>query len=211
MARARPAGGRATSVGDEYRGVLGIRRNPRCTCHVVRRQARSRQDARNRQGPARSARRVRRPAGPARELTEASAPASPRRRRPRSSTPAPSLRRPCWAASPGTRGPDSATIPAAPAATLTADTAPLARRRHSRAPRPGDRRGQQDRHAPIHLGRRTRVIRRCRLRLLGLGLLCPARRARALLTRRTPTGLESFGEPGPGQWITIYANAATRS
>ena len=91
-------------------------------------------------------------------------------------------------------------------------------RAQARAPAPGrggaraspprsarDRRRQPHRQHALPLRRRPRLLPRQRLRLLGLGLLRAARAGRSA-ARWTPAS-SWLGQPGPGRWITIYANA----
>ena len=68
-----------------------------------------------------------------------------------------------------------------------------------------DRGRQRDRHDAVQVGRRPRALGRHRLRLLRLGLLRPPRRRPA--RRALVSGdFARWGSPGPGRWITIYAN-----
>ena len=78
--------------------------------------------------------------------------------------------------------------------------------RRARRHRPHHRRRQRDREVPVRLGRRPRLVRRQRLRLLGVREL-RARRRRACSTRRSSRAASrKWGSPGPGKWVTIYAN-----
>ena len=74
-----------------------------------------------------------------------------------------------------------------------------------------DRRRQPAHLKALHLRRRARRPAhpaRLRLRLLGRDQLHPPRRRRVrAATPRTPRELESYGQPGPGAWITVYANS----
>ena len=77
--------------------------------------------------------------------------------------------------------------------------------RRARGHRPHHRRRQRDREVPVRLGRRPRLVRRQRLRLLGVGQLRARRRRPARLAARLG-GFAKWGSPGPGKWVTIYAN-----
>ena len=59
---------------------------------------------------------------------------------------------------------------------------------------------------PVHLGRRPRQVARQGLRLLGLGVVRARLRRPAERRRWTSGPLMGWGEPGPGKWVTIYAN-----
>ena len=88
---------------------------------------------------------------------------------------------------------------------------PAQRRRPRAAPGPGkgqggDQRRQRNRRPPVHLGRWPRLLVLARLRLLRGGQL-RARRRRLPQAPLASGQLESWGAPGPGSWITVYANA----
>ena len=70
----------------------------------------------------------------------------------------------------------------------------------------GDCGGERDRRLPLRVRRRPRLVRGQRLRLLGLGELC-ARGGRPAQRTGDLRRLESWGAPGPGRYITVYANA----
>ena len=72
-----------------------------------------------------------------------------------------------------------------------------------------DQRRQHDRRPPLHLGRGARLLVLERVRLLGRGQLRPRRRRAVLEAPLDSTRLEAWGDPGPGRWVTVYANAGT--
>ena len=67
------------------------------------------------------------------------------------------------------------------------------RRRHPGRGRARDRRGEPDRRPALPLRRRPPLVLRQRLRLLGVGLLRPARRRARSAARSTPSALMSYG------------------
>ena len=75
----------------------------------------------------------------------------------------------------------------------------------SRAAR--DRRGQRDHRLPLRLRGGTRLVRLQLLRLLGVGQLRAGRRRAAERARDLRDRSRAGGTPGPGKWITVYANA----
>ena len=112
---------------------------------------------------------------------------------------------------PGDRTPDVAAPPVrAPALRLDRHAQLRRQRDRSRrcapAGRRRDQRRQRDPRHALRLGRRPRLLRLLRLRLLRRGQLRAARR-RVPRSPLDSTGLAYWGEAGPGSWITVYANS----
>ena len=70
-----------------------------------------------------------------------------------------------------------------------------------------DPRRQRDRQVPLQVGRRARRLARQRLRLLGLGVVRPGGRRAAQPAAHLGPVHRATATEGPGDWITIYANA----